>query len=267
MRECQMDRVLPRLVALIALACASAAHAADFPGKVVGVSDGDTLTVLRADRTPVKVRLYGIDAPETGQDFGSRAKHAGSDLAFGKVVTVRPVDTDRYGRTVAEVILPDGRSLNREMVRQGMAWWFRKYAPADRDLSALEAEARAAHRGLWGQPNPTPPWDWRRGGAAPAVAGVVGNRNSRVYHRPNSPSVEWMSEKNRVAFGSEAETERAGYRRAGDFREADPDREENAERKTPSESGKLSRRSRRRVMTFCCPACGYLESYAERDGV
>jgi endonuclease YncB( thermonuclease family) len=136
---------------------------ADYPARVVGVSDGDTITVLTPEKMQVKVRLYGIDAPETGQDFGSRAKQAASELAFGKAVTVRPRDTDRYGRTVAEVILPDGRSLNREMVRQGMAWWYRRYAPADRDLSALETEARAAHRGLWGQPNPIPPWDWRRG--------------------------------------------------------------------------------------------------------
>jgi endonuclease YncB( thermonuclease family) len=122
----QRVRILPPLAVLVALSGAPAAHAADFTGRVVGVSDGDTLTVLLDGRTPVKVRLYGIDAAETGQDFGSRAKQAASDLAFGKTVTVRPRDTDRYGRTVAEVILPDGRSLNREMVRQGMAWWYRR---------------------------------------------------------------------------------------------------------------------------------------------
>src|SRR6185437_15999166 len=98
-------------ILLILAGCQGAA--ADFPARVVGISDGDTLTVLTADRRQVKVRLHGTAAPETGQDFGSRAKQAASELAFGKQVTVRERDKDRYGRTVAEVILPDGHSLNR----------------------------------------------------------------------------------------------------------------------------------------------------------
>ena len=140
-------RALPRLVALIFLAWVVPARAEDFAGKVMGVSDGDTITVLRG-RTPVKIRLHGIDAPETGQDFGTRAKQAASDLAFGKVVTVQPRGTDRYGRTVALVVLPDGRILNHELVRSGYAWWYKKYAPGDTTLEQLEAEARGARRGL-----------------------------------------------------------------------------------------------------------------------
>jgi micrococcal nuclease len=143
-----------------------AISAADyFTGKVVGVHDGDTITVL-TDRTPVKVRLFGIDRPETGQDFGSRAKLATSELAFGKVVTVVPRHKDRYGRTVAEVVLPDGRILNHELVRRGLAWWYRKYAPNDASLARLEAESRTAKLGLWSIPDPTPPWTWRRIGKA-----------------------------------------------------------------------------------------------------
>jgi endonuclease YncB( thermonuclease family) len=99
------------------------ALAADYPARVVGVTDGDTITILKADETQVKIRLHGIDAPESGRDYGSRAKWTASDLAFGEQVTIQPRDTDRYRRTVAEVTLPDGRSLNREMVRAGMAWW------------------------------------------------------------------------------------------------------------------------------------------------
>jgi endonuclease YncB( thermonuclease family) len=209
-----MRRTLPIYLLLFTFP----APTAEYSSRVVGVSDGDTLTVLKADRTQVRIRLHGIDAPETGQDFGSRAKQAASDLAFGKQVTVRPVDQDRYGRTVAEVILPDGRSLNREMVRHGMAWWYRRYAPADRDLARLEADARAARAGLWSQPGAVAPWSWRKGEGAPVAAGVVGNRRSLVYHKPNCPSVGRMSEKNRVTFGSEAEAEKAGYRRAGDCR-------------------------------------------------
>ncbi len=120
------------------LVSAGSAHSVndDFSGKVVGVSDGDTITVLN-HRAQVKIRLSGIDCPETGQDFGSRAKSVTSELAFGKVVRIHPRDTDRYHRTVADVILPDGRLLNHELVRRGLAWWYRKYAPNDASLSIL----------------------------------------------------------------------------------------------------------------------------------
>ena len=127
-------------------------------------------------------------------------------------VTVREVDKDRYGRTVAEVSLPDGRSLNREMVRAGMCWWYRAYAPADRDLAALEAEAKAAKRGLWSQSGAVPPWDWRSG----VTAEVVGNRRSHLYHAPHCRGAATTSEKNRLAFKTVAEAEAAGYRWAGD---------------------------------------------------
>ena len=200
-------------VLLILAGCQGAA--ADFPARVVGISNGDTLTVLTADRRQVKVRLHGIDAPETGQDFGSRAKQAASELAFGKEVTVRPVETDRYGRTVAEVMLPDGRSLNRELVRDGMAWWYRQYAPADRELAGLEAEAKAAKRGLWSQAGAVPPWEWRKPKVAESGQ-VIGNRRSHLYHAPNCRGAVATSEKNRVAFKTAAEAEAAGYRKARD---------------------------------------------------
>ena len=128
------------------------ARGSEFSARVVGISDGDTITVLTADKTQQRIRLFGIDAPETGQDFGGRAKQAASGLAFGKQVTVRVRDKDRYGRTVAEVILPDGRSLNHELVKDGLAWWYRSYAPTDTELARLESEARTAKRGLWSQP-------------------------------------------------------------------------------------------------------------------
>lgn len=195
-----------------------AAQAADFTAKVVGVTDGDTLTVLTAEKRQVKVRLHGVDAPETGQDFGARSKQAASSLAFGKQVTVSEMDRDRYGRTVAEVILPDGKSLNRELVRSGYAWHFVRYAPDDREHATLEAEARAAKRGLWSQPGAVPPWDWRNGQGVPVTAEVVGNRRSLLYHAPHCRGAASMSEKNRVSFKSAAEAEAAGYRRAGDCR-------------------------------------------------
>ncbi len=90
------------------------------------------------------------------------AKHAASDLAFGKDVTVQTHGYDNYKRTLGDVILPDGMNLNQELVRQGACWWFRKYAPGDRVLEGLEAKARAARKGLWADPQPVPPWEWRK---------------------------------------------------------------------------------------------------------
>ena len=139
-----------------------------FTAKVVGVADGDTIAVL-LDRTQVRVRLDGIDCPESGQAFGSRAKAFTSELVFAKVVTIRPRNKDRYGRTVAEVLSPDGRDVTHELVRSGFAWWIRKYAPRDTELARLEAEAQAARRGLWVDPHPIPPWEWRNQRRLPLV--------------------------------------------------------------------------------------------------
>jgi micrococcal nuclease len=133
---------------------------ADFSGRVVGVTDGDTIKVLHNGKAE-RIRLHGIDCPEKGQPFGTKAKEFTSALVFGKTVTVHVTDMDRYGRTVADVILPDGRVLNRELVAAGLAWWYRRYAPHDRILERLEAKARAARKGLWVDPKPIPPWCWR----------------------------------------------------------------------------------------------------------
>jgi endonuclease YncB( thermonuclease family) len=130
-----------------------------FTGQVVGVTDGDSIKVLR-DGKAENIRLSGIDCPEKKQPFGTRAKQFTSQQVFGKKVTVREAGRDRYGRTVAEVILPDGRNLNHELLKAGMAWWFRKYSK-DTVLGDLEAEARTEQRGLWVDPHPVPPWEWR----------------------------------------------------------------------------------------------------------
>ncbi len=132
----------------------------DFVGKVVGVSDGDTIEVMRAGRA-VRVRLEGVDCPESRQAYGTRAKQFTSELVFGKTVSVQVRGTDQYGRILGEVILPDGRSLNRELVQNGYAWWYRRYSN-DPVLQQLEQEARRERRGLWRDRNPTPPWEFRR---------------------------------------------------------------------------------------------------------
>ena len=145
-------------VAALTLGAASAC-AEEFSGRVVGVADGDTITVLR-DQRAVTVRLQGIDAPEKGQAFGQRAKQFTVSLAFGNTVTVHATGRDRYARLLAEVTLPDGRSLNQELVRAGFAWWFRKYSH-DMRLARLEEEARGERRGLWADPAPEAPWNYR----------------------------------------------------------------------------------------------------------
>jgi micrococcal nuclease len=154
--------VLAALYLAVALVLPCDAAAAEFRGRVVGVADGDTIRVL-LDGQAVRVRLHGIDAPEKGQAFSNRAKQFVSDLVFGKEVNVRDRGLDRYGRTIGEVLLLDGRNVNHEIVRAGLAWWFRRYATGDRKLEKLEAEARQARRGLWADRYPVPPWEWRRG--------------------------------------------------------------------------------------------------------
>jgi micrococcal nuclease len=150
------------LVLCFVLPAYPALHAEEFPGQVVSIQDGDTLTVLQDGGIATRIRLSGIDAPEKRQAYSNASKQHLSSLAFGKSVRVLVKDKDRYGRTVAEVILPDGRNANQEMVRAGYAWWFRKYAPNDKALESLESEACKAKRGLWTDPHAVPPWEYRR---------------------------------------------------------------------------------------------------------
>jgi endonuclease YncB( thermonuclease family) len=148
------------MLAVLALLAAQAVSAAEIAGHVVGIAIGDTLTVLNDARQQVRVRLAEIDTPESRQPYGSRAQQALSDLAFGKTVRVVVQDTDRYGRTVGR-IRAGAADVNAEMVRQGAAWVYRQYS-RDPALLRLEAEARAARRGLWALPEAerTPSWEW-----------------------------------------------------------------------------------------------------------
>lgn len=140
-------------------------------GKVVSVHDGDTLRVLDAHGTQHTVRLQGIDAPETKQAFGSKARNRLADLTLGKVVAVRVGGSDQYGRTLGTVEIK-GESVNRRMVADGMAWHYARYSK-DAGLAGAERQARAAKRGLWADKAPVPPWEWRAGekGRKPQPAG------------------------------------------------------------------------------------------------
>lgn len=148
-----------KLIALLLLVVSVHVHAESITGRVVGVADGDTLTVLDNNKGLTKIRLHQIDAPEKKQDFGQRSKQSLSDLAYGKQVRVEVFDTDKYGRTVGKVWV-NGQDVNLEQVKSGMAWVYEKYA-SEPAYFAAERTAKSGRVGLWNQPNPTPPWVFR----------------------------------------------------------------------------------------------------------
>jgi endonuclease YncB( thermonuclease family) len=127
----------------------------------VGVLDGDTIEVLHNGKAQ-RIRLHGIDCPEKGQPYGNNAKQATSALVFALEVTLQIYGKDKYGRILADVLLADGTNVNHTLVKDGWCWWYRKYAPDDVMLAALEAAAGSAQKGLWADPNPTPPWEFRK---------------------------------------------------------------------------------------------------------
>lgn len=139
-------------------------------GRVVGVTDGDTVTLLTEQKEQVKIRLNQIDAPEKSQAFGMKSKQSLSDLCFGKPATVESHGKDKYGRTIGALSC-DGVDANEAQIKAGMAWVYRQYSH-DAHLIALEDEAKAKSIGLWGDASPTPPWDFRHGGK-PKVINVA----------------------------------------------------------------------------------------------
>lgn len=140
--------------------------AATLEGRIVGVADGDTVTLLDGSNVQHKIRLAGIDAPESKQDFGNRSKQSLSDLVFAKAVTVETNKKDRYGRVVGKVTF-DGIDVNLQQVERGLAWHYKEYereqSSNDRILYAsAERDAKSAKRGLWRDSEPIPPWEWRK---------------------------------------------------------------------------------------------------------
>jgi endonuclease YncB( thermonuclease family) len=150
---------------VLALPVFSALGAETLIGRVVGVADGDTLTIL-VERSTAVIRLDGIDAPEKGQAFGQAAKRTLSDFAFDRTATATCHKVDRYQRRVCAVSV-DGRDAGLHMIASGHAWVFTRYAhelsAARRaDYENAERSARDERRGLWGDASPMPPWEWRQ---------------------------------------------------------------------------------------------------------
>jgi endonuclease YncB( thermonuclease family) len=147
------------------LACALA-HSETLFGTVIGLADGDTVTVLDSSKVQHRIRLAGIDAPEKKQAFGSRSQQSLSELVFQKSVRIDYAKRDRYGRIVGKVLVNDV-DTSLEQIKRGMAWHYKAYEQEqnglERELYAqTERDARRARRGLWQDPSPTPPWEFRK---------------------------------------------------------------------------------------------------------
>lgn len=155
-----------RVFGLAALLLATLCQAELISGQVVNVADGDTITVLDAGKVQHKIRLAGIDAPEKAQAFGNRSRESLDELVAGRTVIVETTKRDRYGRSIGKVLV-NGRDINIEQIRRGMAWFYRHY---ERELSATdqqsydraEAEAKGYRRGPWTDKTPMAPWEYRQ---------------------------------------------------------------------------------------------------------
>ena len=154
------------LASVLVLGISVGVAAAALAGKVVAVTDGDTIKLLDAGKVQHVVRLSGIDAPERKMPFGQRSKQNLSDLVYGKWVEVEGEKNDRYSRLVGKVLV-NGRDANLAQIQAGMAWHYKQYereqSPTDRQIySEAEIKAAAAKQGLWVERNPVAPWDWRK---------------------------------------------------------------------------------------------------------
>lgn len=208
-------------ICVVLLCCASVVQAETWQGTCVSVIDGDSLMVTHAEGKK-EIRLHGIDAPEFNQAFGRQARECLRDLVLQQKVTVEPLDTDTYGRTIAKVHTRDG-CVNERLIADGCAWVFTRFCKPDdkKAWNALEQSARQQKLGLWSQPDPVAPWNFRSSKrraekkqakkSVPISSGHFrGNTNSRVLHAPDCTAYDC---KNCTAgFNSLGAAMRAGYK-------------------------------------------------------
>lgn len=159
-------RLIRAWAVVTALAVPLFSAAAEFDGTIIGVADGDTVTLLDASKTQHRIRLDGIDAPERSQPHGQRARQSLAALAHGKPAHADCPKIDRYGRAVCRVTV-DGVDVGLEQIRRGLAWHYVKYAHEQRAIDRItyaraESDARSTSLGLWSFSDPIPPWDYRR---------------------------------------------------------------------------------------------------------
>ena len=204
-----------------------------FSARVVGITDGDTVTVADSNGRQQVIRLAGIDAPEHDQAFGAPSTQHLEELVAGKTVTLDCKNERSYGRLICKILLPDGDEACLEQVKAGMAWHYKQYEDeqslADRAAyAAAECAAMKAKIGLWSDPNPIQPQDWRHGTKStllldgkgcrttsePTGGPVVGNSRSHVFEWPACPYYGAISPDSRVPFPNPQAAEAAGYRPA-----------------------------------------------------
>ncbi len=204
-----------------------------FSAKVVSITDGDTVDVLRSDNFTYAIRLTGIDAPEHDQAFGTQSTQHLAGLISGKTVTLECQNERSYGRLICKILLRNGEDVDLDQVKAGMAWHYKQYedeqSPADREAYATaECAAMKAKIGLWNDPHPVQPQDFRHGTTSPLLLDpkgcrmsseptsgpVVGNSRSHIFEWPGCPYYSDISPDNRVPFPSPQAAEAAGYRPA-----------------------------------------------------
>lgn len=169
MRKCLATSLL---FVLWNLAVTTPVYPEEFSGQVIDVVDGDTIEVMHLGK-PERVRLHGVDCPELGQPYGKRAKQYTTTHTLRKMITVIVDETDEQGRTVGQVILPDMSNLNLVILSAGLGWWHGADDPEDQILKDVQRSARSAGRGLWSDPAPVPPWEWRGRPAKPVPSQPV----------------------------------------------------------------------------------------------
>ena len=222
-----MTRILRTFILLGILLIGPQCFALEVSGKVVGVLDGDTMTFETTAGGYLKVRLKEVDAPEAGQTFGRQARQFVEGLLLGKSAQVKYAGVDRYGRAIGEVILPDGRILNRELVRSGLAWHYRVHFPVDESLRELEYQAWKQKAGLWVDPEAIPPWEFRRENSfrqePPGDSstmdynrifdyGLIGDPETKIYLRPDCLDYPKNESLEFAVFGSELQAKTSGFK-------------------------------------------------------
>ena len=193
-------------------------------GEVISVQDGDTLILKDKKNKFYKVRLANIDAPEIRQPFGRPAKRLLKDLALEKIVRVNYTQVDKYDRLIGEVLLPDGKNLNEEALKAGLAWHYRVKNPHSTFLEKMEYKAWKNKLGLWVQHKPIPPWEFRRESRIPTpptdagnmdydlilTYGIIGDPKTRIYQWPACKDYA-KNPKNYIHFGNLLDAETLGY--------------------------------------------------------
>lgn len=212
--ETKIAETMRRLVIFVAFCLSTGilAQPSQIAAVVVSVSDGDTLWVQQKSLR-MHIRLFGIDCPEIGQHFGEEAKQLTATKSLGKRVSIEIKDTDNYGRFVSRVRI-DGEDLSLALVSAGLAWYYRQFT-SDANLEAGEGSARKSRIGLWREPSPVAPWDFRRAETRPppteSNGSLHGNMKSKVYHLPGCRDYDCANCS--TLFATPTEATAAGFRK------------------------------------------------------